>query len=299
MEIAKSLIDGQEWDAADFWAQKVLHDDGWFAKWTERNKAWVCIGNGCQAIAYFRSPARNNGSPAFGSRHHTPECDFRTRTIQTETDEPEDAAEVDAVYNDGSDLTIRYDRPRKMSVTGVIEDEGGGTGPTGRARQAYVLESSNPTNHQRTSGLATQLKKLRNSENYPAPNFRITVPDRGRDVLATDYFCRFEDATEQHAAPRATGEAPLMAFWGVIARPTLTGDGTLFLNPGQPSAELMTVLLPAAVASEWLGYFTDLTDPTQLTGWHLIVEGRLRKGQHRLFVRLEDIAKIDVLPPLK
>ena len=180
MESAKSLIDGQEWDAADFWAQKALHNDEWFAKWTERNKAWVCIGNGCQAIAYFRSPARNNGSPAFGSRHHTPECDFRTRTIATETDEPEDAAEVDAVYNDGTELTIRYDRPRKMSVTGVVEDEGGSVGPTGRSRRAYVLESSNPTNQQRTSGLTTQLKKLRNSENYPAPNFRITVPDRGR-----------------------------------------------------------------------------------------------------------------------
>jgi hypothetical protein len=182
MESAKSPIDGQEWDAAAFWAQKELHDDEWFAKWTERNKAWVCIGNGCQAIAYFRSPARNNGSPAFGSRHHTPECDFRTCTIPTETDEPEDAAEVDAIYNDGSELTIRYDRPRKMSVTGVIEDEGEGTGPTGRSRRAHFLESSNPTNQQRTSGLATQLKKLRNSENYPAPNFQNhgTGPRTGR-----------------------------------------------------------------------------------------------------------------------
>lgn len=123
---------------------------------------------------------------------------------------------------------IRYDKLRPLNKPGAAPGVNGGAG-TGQVGVAHVLPEDGPRARHSTTGLSRQLAHLRNDADYPDPHVRLHIPERGPAVLATDYFCRFEDATADHAKPLPDDpdqRSPLMAYWGLFPGQSRAGSGS-------------------------------------------------------------------------
>jgi hypothetical protein len=291
MDRAYNTVDGHTWDAGDLGNRSKQEDPEWLR---QRRPYFLCCG--CEAPAVFVSAGTSNRVPHFRSGHDDEGCDYSAHGLnKADTPGAEDVEAVPEKFNDGGNKEIRYERPKPGGIGGHADGEGKGLEAVAQAGVAHILPGNDSRGSHETTGLRRLLAHLRNDPGYPPADLRFDVPDRGSAVLASEYLCRFEDATEAHTHAAAGGQAPLMAYWGVICRP-VEGNGALFLNPGEADEGIMTVRLEPAATREFLKALGK--NHLELTGWHLIVEGRLEQGRFSRFVRVSDITKLAVRPPL-
>lgn len=289
MEKAYNTLGNRSWDAHEF-DTAGGKDEDWLA---HHRKYFIC--GGCEEPAAFVTKGRSKSPAHFRSKHADVGCDYASRG-RSEGDAPEELEDVPAQFNEGSpNREIRYDKLRALNKPEAAAPSANGGAGTGQVGVAHVLPEDGPRARHSTTGLSRQLAHLPNDPDYPDPHVRLHIPERGQAVLATDYFCRFEDATADHAKPLPDDpdqRSPLMAYWGVVSRPIKSGKW-LWLNPGEADQGLMTVRV------EHLPFLTALgiTDPGELREYHLIVEGRLEQGPRARYVTVTDFTKLALLPP--
>ncbi len=288
MEKAYNTFDVRDWDAIKF--DEIAGRDSEWLK--HRRKFFVCCG--CERSAVFVSKSRDSRLAHFRSRH-ADGCDY-AGLGRGKPESADELTEVPAEYNEGStEREMRYEILSFPGPASARLTEQRLSGSDGRPGVTHVLPESRPRTHQSTTSLAGQLAHLRNNASYPSPDDRLKVPDRGSSVRAVDYFCRFEEATEAHALPLPQdpdGRSPLMAYWGVIARPVRSSN-RLWLNAGEVGQGLMSIRLEYDPFMTALG----IDDHLILRGYHLIVEGRLLQGPHALYVSVTDLTKVAIRAP--
>lgn len=288
LEKAYSTIDTRTWDADPY--AVLAADDNWL---TTRKPYLICIC--CEEKAVFVSKSRSNTPAHFRSKHADEGCDFATSSSKGA--DPNGVVAVPARFNDGAlNREIVYAMPRLFHPPAF----GPGSGPAGtEAGQpgvVHVLPEDGPRGRRATTSLYTQLAYLSNDADYPGEDVRLDVPGRGTAVLARDYFCRFENATADHARPvigYQEQRSPLMAYWGVISDPRKDGK-SLWLNPGESADRPMTVRVNYETFMNALG----LDDHLKLKGCRLIVEGRLHQGRFVRAVEVLDLTRLAIRPGL-
>ena len=283
-----AVKDGKTVDAKDVRKkQKDLGDrgDAWLR---EYRVGFVC--GACGEPASYVSPALGEGGRGAHFRvRGGPECELHGPSEKKDRATDRDPETREGVLNEGGVVRVRYDALAGSGMSTTAPGGNKGASDSSQKGRHYVPGGGAATNHA-TSGLRQLLSHLRSQEDYPQATLKLEVPERG-EVWATDYFCRFEDTTEDHTA-RLPGEnhSRLMAYWGEI---TATREsGSLFLKGN--GMDIMIYAHETAKFTEALG----VSDHTKLVGWHVIAQGRLATSQiNRRLLKVMDLKHIALLPP--
>jgi hypothetical protein len=279
-----------------------------FYDWKKKGDGWLTArrieGFWCSEcltpLAFVRGSLSESGKSShfkvFKDTPHTEQgCETLKRAVSKAAGS--DTAQVKpGILNDGSVRAIRYALPSPLGYAGAAPSgTGGGSAGGGSAGQSTTYAASGGTpNTQETTSLRAVLRTLRNVPTYPSPKHKIQITDRG-EVYATDYFCKFEDATPELANPLAGNNEPrLMAFWGRITK--AQDQGSLFLASDGMSAMVRPTDKQALL--DLLG----LKEIRELEGWHIIAEGRLHvaaSASKSLYVKVPELNRLALLPPKK
>ena len=283
-----AVKDGQTVDAKD--VRKKHKDLG------GRGDAWLReyrVGFTCSACG---EPA-SYVSPALGEKGRGPhfrvrggvECELHGPAEKKDHAAGRDSETYEGVVNEGGVVRVRYDALPVPGMTNTAPSSNSGASGSDKRGRHYVPGNGASTNHA-SSGLKQFLSYLRSQQDYPQPTLKLEVRERG-EVWATDYFCRFEDATADHAAPLpGKSDSRLMAYWGKLT--STVEQNNLFLR-GQG----MAVMVHHHEIAELMKAF-GVSDHSELVGWHVIAEGRLTANTYGgFYMRLMDLKQIYLLPP--
>lgn len=270
-----------------FWKQVEAQKDDKEAWLKENRKGFICAV--CKAPATFVRPGTGErGRPTHFRVTGASQCNNHGPSGGAEPAAQGEPDVQEGILNVGGVVTVRYDG---LGGAGGEDAEPGGTGNTddGPTRVRYVDGGGAP-NDQESAGLRALLSDLSSMPDFPPKELRLKVADRG-EVWATEYFCRFEDATADHARPLpGTNQARLMAYWGEID--WANDSGSLFLNGKGMSVLVLPVDKPKLKIGLGVTAFKDLK------AWKVIVEGRLEQNRTGgLHVRVFDLKKTAFIKP--
>lgn len=289
MDTAYCTKDGKPWDADELRKIAAKSPKQWLA---DRRQHFIC--RGCDEKARFVNPASNNRVAHFGVVfQHDIECDFLgDPTGGLKNTDP--ATPVPAQYNMGGNKEVRYDTPGPL----VVQASAPGAGNAGGKSAAgggvvHSQPATNAPNAHQTTGLSRLLGNLRNGDDYPPLNLFLDVPGRGTAVRAADYFYRIKDIDAQTGA-----DGMKYAFWGKISSAYDGKDSNakeiLWINCDNVGSIVSIRLDP--VATKDLYKALGLTRDYELNQAHLIVEGVLKQGAHKLTIPVTDIRKMAFRP---
>lgn len=284
-----ALKDGVSVAAGDFYADSKRLGADWLAR---NRKGFTC--QLCGEAASFVSPALgSSGRVAHFRVTGSTECLAHRPTAKKPVASGQDSETREGVINEGGVIDVRYTR---LAGPGTVTVPPKSSNPPAEVKGTVQYFDGGGTSTSRSElTLQTFLTYLVSHDSYPPSTMQLNIPERGQ-VFATDYFCRFEYVTPAHAEPlpgEGKNQSRLMAYWGKIDAVSIPGGGgSLFLNGAN-----MDVMIPPKYAGE-LEAAVGFKHFEKLTGWHVIVAGRLEtNAKGGLLLKVKDLDRIALHAP--
>lgn len=164
----------------------------------------TCPDQACEAPAHFRHRSKDGKPALFYSPSHTKECTQRSAWHETTT-EVGDPIEEEAVWNDGTELVLRFDQTDPSHAAIVDRDDP--DAPTRGHR--HRSEHGERTTHFASIGLRPLLRRLRDDPGFRLSDRTITLSD-GTSGTIGSVCAHTSEITAQLRGRRV--------MWGPIAK---------------------------------------------------------------------------------
>lgn len=164
----------------------------------------TCPDHSCEAPAHFRRRSRDGKPSLFYSPSHTKDCSQRSPWHETSAEEG-DPIEEEAVWNDATELVLRFDPVNPSHVTIVDSDDADAPIRGHRHQPAH----GERTTHSASIGLRPLLRRLRDDSVFRLSDRTITLSD-GTSGTIGELCVHASDVTAQLRGRHV--------MWGPIAR---------------------------------------------------------------------------------
>ncbi|MGP5700706.1 hypothetical protein ACTXPA_17535 [Glutamicibacter arilaitensis] len=234
-----------------------------------------CLDQECSALMHWRNRSKDGKAATFFGRH-AGGCEYGSKSDE-QIELQRAVEEFNAIANTADALVIRLDSlPQNRPVTDEVPDA---TGTPGRTYRHQGADRQRGTG---SVGYRPLLGKLVTDPDFRHNRRALTLSDRTRTTIADG--CVHVDGF--------TLRDTTMILWGQVGN--VRGN---FLNTGYMGEKKPAVLLHKEAASA-VKDSLNLTELSELNGWHFLVEGRFQESSNGgPYVSLDSARRIAFLPP--